>query len=70
MGKQMTIRLDFRSNVLASYPEVYTPTALDALEVLAPLNRDRRELMAKRIALRHSRERERRRITFLDPASG
>jgi malate synthase len=63
----MTRRLDYRNSVITAYPEVYTPAALEALEVLAPLNRDRRELMATRIARRLTRERNRERITFLDP---
>jgi len=63
----MTRRLDYRSGVLNAYPEVYTPAAIEALEVLAPLNHDRRELMARRIARRLTRQRGRRRITFLDP---
>ena len=63
----MTRRLDYRNSVLKAYPEVYTPAALEALEVLAPLNRDRRELMARRIARRLARERGRQRIAFLDP---
>ena len=63
----MTRRLDYRSSVLKAYPDVYTPEALEALEVLAPLNRERRELMARRIARRMTRERNRQRITFLDP---
>ena len=63
----MTRRLDYSDSVLRAYPDVYTPAAVEALEVLAPLNRDRRELMAKRIARRLTRERGRRRIDFLDP---
>ena len=63
----MTRRLDYRDGVLKAYPEVYTPAALEALEVLAPLNRDRRELMARRIARRLERERDQRRLEFLDP---
>ncbi len=63
----MTRRLDYRNSVLKAYPEVYTPAALEALEVLTPLNRDRRELMAKRIARRLTRESGRQRIAFLDP---
>jgi malate synthase len=63
----MTGRLDYRNDVLRAYPEVYTPEALEALEVLTPLNRDRRELMARRIARRLARLRNRRRIEFLDP---
>src|SRR4029450_13841081 len=63
----MTRRLDYRDSVLKAYPEVYSPAALKALEVLAPLNRDQHELMARRIARRLTRERGRQRIAFLDP---
>jgi malate synthase len=63
----MTRRLDYRDGVLEAYPEVYTPAVLETLEVLAPLNLDRRELMARRIARRLTRERGRQRISFLDP---
>ena len=63
----MTRRLDYRDSVLKAYAEVYTPAALEALEVLAPLNRDRHELMARRIARRLTRERGRQRISFLNP---
>jgi malate synthase len=62
----MTRRLDYRDSVLNAYPDVYTSPALEALEVLAPFNRDRRELMAKRIARRLTRERDQQRIAFLD----
>ncbi|MFY9557011.1 MAG: malate synthase [Blastocatellia bacterium] len=50
-----------------AYPDVYTPPALEALEVLAPFNSDRRDLMTRRIARRLGRERDRRRIDFLEP---
>jgi malate synthase len=63
----MTRRLDYRNNVLMSYPDVFVPAALDALDALAPFNRDRRELMTSRIARRLSRARDRQRISFLDP---
>src|ERR1022692_3533336 len=63
----MTWKLDYRNSALKAYPEVYTPAALEALEVLAPLNRDRRELMARRMARRLARENGRQRIAFLDP---
>lgn len=51
----MTRRLDYRSGLLEAYSDVYTTGALDALEALAPFNRDRRELMPKLIALRLQR---------------
>ncbi|HSF22727.1 MAG TPA: malate synthase [Blastocatellia bacterium] len=62
----MTRRLEYRNGVLTAYAEVYTPAAIEALEVLAPLNRDRREVMTRRIERRLTRERERQRIAFLD----
>ena len=63
----MTRRLNYRSNVLEAYPDVYTSSALEALEILAPFNRDRREMMAARIARRLARARSRQRIAFMDP---
>ncbi len=63
----MTRKLDYRNSVLKAYPDVYTPAALEAMEVLTPLNHDRQELMARRIARRLARERGRQRIAFLDP---
>ncbi len=63
----MTRRLEYRNSALEAYPEVYTPAALEALEILAPLNHDRCELMAKRITRRLTRERGRQHIAFLDP---
>src|SRR6476469_2718274 len=63
----MTRRRHYRDGVLKAYPEVFSPAAVEALEGLAPLNRDQHELMARRIALRLARERGRQRITFLDP---
>src|SRR5580704_1415688 len=65
----MTQRLDYRGGVLTSYPEVFTPAALEALEVLAPLNRERRAVMSKRVARRLERQRGGQRISFLDPQS-
>jgi len=59
--------LEFREHLLHAYPDVYTPEALSAMEALASFNRERRQLMAARIARRLERARERRRIEFLDP---
>jgi malate synthase len=61
--------LEIREPVLQSYPDVFTPPALAALEALAPLNRGRREVMAGRIARRRERERRGQRIGFLDPGA-
>lgn len=63
----MTRTLDYRHSMLQAYNDVYTPAAIAAMEVLAPFNQDRRELMAKRIARRSTRQRSRQFITFLDP---
>ncbi len=38
----MASKLEFRDDILATYPDVLTPAALAALEALAPLDRDRR----------------------------
>jgi malate synthase len=65
----VTPRLEFRTGVLQGYEDVYTPEVRRALSALAPLNRERRELMAERIARRRERTRERRRIEFLEPAA-
>ena len=48
----MTSILELRNGVLQSYGDVFTPPALAALEALASLNRDRREILAGRIARR------------------
>jgi malate synthase len=63
----MTSRLQFRDGVLEAYPEVFSPAALAALNVLAPFDGERRELMAARTTRRLARARDRRRIEFLDP---
>ena len=37
----MNRTLVFRDHVLQTYPDVYTPDALDALDALAPIEADR-----------------------------
>jgi malate synthase len=64
----MSTALELRKPAIQSYPDVYTEAALGALETLAPLNRQRREIMAGRIARRRERARLGQRIGFLDPA--
>ncbi|HVT61254.1 MAG TPA: malate synthase [Thermoanaerobaculia bacterium] len=59
--------LEFRDGVLQAYPDVFTPAALAALAALAPFNRDRREVMAGRMARRRERARSGLRIAFLEP---
>ena len=51
----MTPTLEFRDAVLAAYPDVYTPAALAALEVLAPFigdipEADLKDLLARTYA--------------------
>lgn len=62
-------RLEYREGVRQRYPDIFTPAALAALEALAPLNRDRLDIMDRRIRRRSERARERRRIGFLDAES-
>jgi len=59
--------LQVRGDLERSYRDVYTPEAMAALAVLAPLNEPRRALMSARIQRRASRARDRRRIMFLEP---
>jgi malate synthase len=61
--------LEFRSGLTDKYSDVLTPEVREALEVLAPLNAKRRQLMQKRTELRLERARAGRRIAFLDPDS-
>ena len=65
----MSTDLELRRGVRESHPDVYTPAALDALRALAPLDRDRREVMAARLERRLRRFQARERIAFLDPDS-
>ena len=58
--------IEFRSTTEA-YPDLFTPAVRTALEVLSPLNADRRAVMAARIARRHGRITGHQRISFLSP---
>ena len=66
-GRQSQIYV--RDDLLSSYPDVYTPQAVAALEALAHFNRDQKELMATRIERRSQRFRDRERIQFLEADS-
>jgi malate synthase len=59
--------LEIRSGLESAYSDVYTANVLRALEALAPLDDDRRTLMAARIARRNTRAERGERIRFLDP---
>lgn len=61
--------LTIRDNLLAHYPDVYTPEALVALEVLAPFNQRIKTVMDARIKRRAERQLSQSRIQFLDPNS-
>src|SRR5688572_6024194 len=65
-GSAMGGELQYRAGVLDGYPDVYTPEARAALAALAPLEPERRAVMAARSARRLARAREGRRIEFLD----
>ena len=60
--------LELRATTTA-YPELFTSAVLEALEALAPLNADRRSVMASRIERRARRIRDHERIEFLPPDS-
>jgi malate synthase len=60
-------RLEIRGNLANDYADVFTAEALSALDALAPLDDDRKALMAARIARRTARARTKQRIAFLDP---
>ena len=64
MPKTKTSRVEYRSGIRERYPDVLTGPVVDALEALAPFNRDRLAIMAAR---QTARARDRRHIEFLDP---
>src|SRR5262245_18406749 len=61
--------LQIRSNFATTYADVYTPESGAALEALAPLDTERKALMAARIQRRAARARNQERIGFLDPGA-
>src|SRR5436190_11176290 len=64
-----TRSLEIRGSLESQYPDVFTPEALAALEALAPLDTERRAVLAGRTARRAARFRNKERITFLDPSA-
>jgi malate synthase len=62
-----TVGLEIRGNLQDTYSDVYSRDAVVALRALAPLNRDRRGLMAARVERRRRRFESHQRIAFLDP---
>jgi malate synthase len=61
--------LEIRHHLDAAYPDVFTSDVMAALNALAPLDADRKAVMAARIARRQTRSQQKQRIAFLDPAS-
>ena len=59
--------LEIRNAIRGAFTDVYTPEAIAARRALAPLDDDRQQLMAARVARRAARTRDRQRLTFLDP---
>jgi malate synthase len=61
--------LEFQGNLEKDYADVYTSEVIAALEALAPLDTDRKAVMAARIERRAARARNKQRIDFLDPSA-
>ena len=59
--------IQIRDNLATAYSDVYTPEVMEALSALARFNDDQKAVMAKRIARRAERQRNKQHITFLDP---
>src|SRR6516164_10445757 len=61
--------LEIRGNLKNEYRDVFTDEAIAALNALAHLDKDRKQLMAARIERRAARFKSKQRLTFLDPQS-
>src|SRR5262245_1904685 len=61
--------LEIRNHLDAAYPDVFTADVQAAMAALAPLDADRKAVMAARIARRRGRFDKKQRIAFLDPQS-
>ena len=61
--------LEIRSAARSAYPDIFTRDAMEALNVLAPRDDERKAVMSARIARRARRAQQRERITFLDPSA-
>jgi malate synthase len=59
--------LEIRGNLQREYDDVFTADAVKALNALAFLDKDRKQLMASRIERRAARARNKQRLGFLDP---
>ncbi len=61
--------LQIRDSLETAYSDILTADALAALEALTHFDRDRRNVMAARIARRSARAKNRERIGFLEPSA-
>jgi malate synthase len=61
--------LEIRPAARTAYSDVFTRDVVEALQVLAPFDDDRKAIMEARIARRARRAASRERLDFLDPAS-
>src|SRR5215471_13896084 len=59
--------LQLRGNLTKSYDDVLTPDVVEALNALAPIDSDRRQIMQARLDRRRTRQQRHERISFLDP---
>src|SRR5215207_10114563 len=64
-SKNFTIR----GNLMETYSDVYTPEVLEALDALAHFNEDVKEMMAIRLKTRADRQRQKKRVGFLEPSA-
>ena len=60
-------KLEIRGNLESAYADVYTPEAVATLEALAPLDADRKAVMAARMERRTEKARMRQWLSFLSP---
>ena len=65
----MNKTIQIRTGLEVSYSDIYTPEAFAAVQALAELDRDVKEVMRSRIDRRAQRMLDNERITFLDPGS-
>ena len=65
----MNKTIQIRTGLEASYSDIYTPEAFAAVQALAELDHDVKEVMRSRIDRRAQRALDNERMTFLDPGS-
>ena len=65
----MNKTIQIRTGLEASYSDIYTPEAFAAVQALAELDHDVKEVMRSRIDRRAHRALDNERMTFLDPGA-